>query len=79
MTMIGNGVWDVYVEACFISQRTQDRIFIVLNVTAKFVFMLRKEFGVAGRWEVEDLSNHAGDAVVSALDSQGSSLQDMSC
>ena len=78
MAMVGNGVWDVYVETGLISQRAEDRIVRVLGVTAKFVFIFGKELRVAGRWEMEDLSSHACDAVVSAHDGQGSSLEEVS-
>lgn len=78
MTMVGNGVWDVKIKTGLVSQRTEDRIFKVLDVTAEFVFIFGKEFGVAGRWEVKDLSNHAGDTIVSAFDSQGSGLKQIS-
>lgn len=76
--MIGNGVWYVQIETGLISQRIQDGIFKILDVTAKFVFVFGEEFGVAGRWEMEDLSNHAGDTIVSAFDSQGSGLKQIS-
>lgn len=66
--MVGNGVRDVYVETGFIPQRAEDWVFGVLNVAAELVFILGKEFGVAGRWEMEDMSNHSGDTIVSALD-----------
>lgn len=79
MTMVRNGGWDVYIETGLIPQRAEDWILKVLYVTAEFVFVLGKEFGVAGRWEMENLGNHAGDAVLSALDSQGSGLEDISC
>lgn len=73
--MVGNGVWDVYIKTGLISQRAEDWILKVLCVTAEFVFVLRKEFGVAGRWEMQNLSNHAGHAVLSALNSQSSRLE----
>lgn len=75
MAMVGNGVWDVNIETGLISQRTEDWIFIILDETAEFVLIPGKEFGVAGRREMKDLSDHAGDTVVSALDSQGSGLK----
>lgn len=74
MAMVRNGVLDVNIETGLVSQRTEDWIFIVLDETAKLVLILGKEFGVAGRREMKDLSNHAGDTVVSALNSQGSGL-----
>lgn len=79
MTMVGNSVWDVYIETGLISQRAEHRAFVVLDVTAKFVFIPGKEFGMTRGWEMEDLSNHARDAVVPALDSQGSGLEEISC
>lgn len=78
MTMVRNGLRDVYIDTGLISQRTEHRIFPVLDVAAKFVFILGEEFGMAGRREMEDLGNHAGDTVVSALDSQGSGLKEIS-
>lgn len=75
MAMVGNGFWDVHVDTSFISQRAEDRIIEILNVTAKLVFLLGEKLGMAGRWKMEDLSNHTCDAVVSALDSQGSRLE----
>lgn len=79
MTVVGKGVWDVYVDTRLIPQRAEDWIFTVLYVTSEFVFILGKEFRVAGRREMKDLSNHAGDTVVSALDSQGRGLILISC
>lgn len=78
MAMVGNGVWHVYIETGFVSQRAENWILVVLNVAAELVFVLGKEFGVAGRWEMKDLSNHAGDTVVSALHGQGSGLKEVS-
>lgn len=72
--MVGNSVRDVYIETGLIPQRAEDWILEVLDVAAELVFMLGEEFGVAGRWEMENLGKHTGDAMVSALDSQGSGL-----
>lgn len=78
MAMVGNGVWHVYIETGFVSQRAEDWVLLVLNVATELVFVLGKEFGVTGRWEMEDLSNHAGDTGVSTLDGQGSGLKEVS-
>lgn len=78
MAMVWNGVWDVHIETGLISQRTEDGVFKVLDVTAKLVLILREELGVTGSWEVEDLSNHAGDAGLSAFYGQGRSLEEVS-
>lgn len=77
MTMVGSGVWDVEVKTRLIPQRAEDWIFLVLYVATELVFILGKEFGMAGRRKMENLGNHAGDTAVSALDSQGSGLEEL--
>lgn len=73
--MVGNCVRDIHIETGLIPQRTEDWILKILYVTAELVFMPWEEFGMAGRWEMENLGKHTGDAMVSALDSQGSGLK----
>lgn len=73
--MVGTGIWDVHINAGFISQRAEDRVLKVLYVAAEFVFVSGKELGVAGCWEMEYLSNQAGYTGLYALSSQRSSLK----
>lgn len=76
--MVRGCVRDVHIETSLISQRTEDGVFKVLDVAAEFVLILGEEFGVAGRREIEDLSDHSADAGLPALDSQCSGLEEIS-
>lgn len=76
--MIRDRVRDVHIETGLISQRTEDRVLKVLDVTSKFVLIPGEEFGVAGCREIENLSDHSADAGLPALDSQCSGLKEIS-